>query len=322
MHKISYACKLLRASLLFIHFKIIVMKKIFMMVCIAAISCTRHAMPSSTPITSTEIKNANGDTILAGHCSASILQTQPYKTWFDKSYNNYNVDTPTALSLKPLLENKRAEIFLGSWCSDSKREVPRMLKVLQAADFDTSRLQLIFVDDAANTDKQSPQHEEAGRNIHHVPTMIFYNNKKEMGRIVESPNVSLEKDLLNILQGNDYTPKYKAVGYWLKNIRHRNSNFSDKKLLEILPEIKPLCANAYELNTYGYVLLAQKNYTEALNIFRLNVFLYPSNSNVYDSLGEAYMDAGDKDDAVKNYKKVLELKPGDANATKMLNQLL
>jgi tetratricopeptide (TPR) repeat protein len=298
------------------------MKYIFMMVlCVAAISCSQHILPSSTPITNAEIKNADGDTILSGHCSVSILQTQPYKKWFDESYENYIVDTQTALLTKPLLENKNVEIFLGSWCSDSKREVPRLLKVLQTVDFDTSHLQLIFVDDASNAYKQSPQHEEAGRNIHHVPAMIFYDEKKEVGRIIESPNVSLEKDMLEILQGKDYTPKYKAVAYWIKNIRHDDKNFSEKKLQRLVSKMKPLCANANEFNTYGYVLLSQKNYAEAINIFRLNTLLYPENSNVYDSLGEAYADAGDKDDAIKNYKKVLELKPGNANAIKMLAQL-
>ncbi len=278
-------------------------------------------MPSLTPITNAEIKNANGDTILAGHCSVSILQKQPYKKWFDKSYNNYTVDTQTALLVKPLLENKSIEIFLGSWCSDSKHEVPRLLKVLQTVNFDTSHLQLIFVDDASNADKQSPQHEETGRNIHHVPAIIFYDDKKEVGRIIESPNVSLEKDMLDILQQKNYTPKYKAVAYWIKNVRHDDEKFSEKKLQSLALKIKPLCANANELNTYGYVLLSQKNYAKAINIFRLNTFLYPENANVYDSLGEAYVDAGDKNDAIKNYKKVLELKPGNANAIKMLAQL-
>ena len=84
------------------------MKYIFLVVLfVATISCNRHALPSSTPITNAEIKNAKGDTILTGHCSVSILQNQPYKTWFDKSYNNYQVDTPTAMLLKPLLETKQ-----------------------------------------------------------------------------------------------------------------------------------------------------------------------------------------------------------------------
>ena len=187
--------------------------------------------------------------------------------------------------------------------------------------FDTSRLQLIFVDYAASAYKQSPQHEEAGKNIHHVPTMIFYDDKKEKGRIIESPKISLEKDLLEILQGNNYTPKYKGIAYWIKNVKHSDQNFSNKKLQMLLVKIKPECANAYELNTYGYILAGEKKYVAAINVFRLNILLYPENLNVYDSLGEVYASVGNKKDAIKNYKKVLELKPGDANATKMLNQL-
>jgi Flp pilus assembly protein TadD len=85
--------------------------------------------------------------------------------------------------------------------------------------------------------------------------------------------------------------------------------------------IKPLCLRMGEFNAYGYVLLAQKNYTESLNVFRLNTFIYPDNAGTFDSLGEAYMATGDKEEAKKNYERVLQLKPGDENAKKMLGIL-
>lgn len=299
------------------------MKYIIMMaaVCIAALACNRGTMPPSTPIINAQIQNQQGNTILAGHCALSILQTTPYKEWYDKSYNGYTVDTTTVHIMQSQLTNKTIEIFLGSWCGDSKREVPRMIKILQAANFDTANLRLIFVDNSPKTYKQSPQHEEAGKIIHHVPTIIMYSHGKETGRIIESPRVSLEKDMLAILLRKPYDPNYKGIAWWTKNVKERAQPINDLALQNIAFKIKPLCAQMRELNTYGYVLLGQKNYAEALNVFKLNTFIFPAVPGTYDSLGEAFSIAGDKGEAKKNYEKVLQLKPGDENATKMLAQL-
>jgi cytochrome c-type biogenesis protein CcmH/NrfG len=60
---------------------------------------------------------------------------------------------------------------------------------------------------------------------------------------------------------------------------------------------------------------------EAIEIFKLNVEAYPQGFNTYDSLGEAYMVNGDKELAIQNYKKSLELNPQNSNATAMLKKL-
>lgn len=56
-------------------------------------------------------------------------------------------------------------------------------------------------------------------------------------------------------------------------------------------------------------------------IFKLNVETYPQSGNVYDSLAEAYMAKGEKDLAIKNYEKSLELDPKNTNAVEMLKKL-
>lgn len=60
---------------------------------------------------------------------------------------------------------------------------------------------------------------------------------------------------------------------------------------------------------------------DAIEIFKLNVEAYPEASNPYDSLGEGYMLNGDKELAIKNYKKSLELNPDNTNAVEMLKKL-
>ena len=76
-----------------------------------------------------------------------------------------------------------------------------------------------------------------------------------------------------------------------------------------------------ELNRLGYRLLQTKKVAEAIEIFKLNVEVYPQSSNVYDSLGEGYKVHGDKDLAIANYKKSLELDPKNTNATAKLAAL-
>ena len=76
-----------------------------------------------------------------------------------------------------------------------------------------------------------------------------------------------------------------------------------------------------ELNGLGYRLIQGKKYKEAIRIFQLNSKAYPQSSNVYDSLGEAYMDDGDKPRAIANYQKSLALNPKNGNAVVMLQKL-
>ena len=74
-------------------------------------------------------------------------------------------------------------------------------------------------------------------------------------------------------------------------------------------------------NRLGYVFIQQGKFKEAIRVFQLNVEAYPSSSNVYDSLGEAYMRNGDKQLAIENYEKSLKLDAGNTNAVEMLKKL-
>jgi len=75
------------------------------------------------------------------------------------------------------------------------------------------------------------------------------------------------------------------------------------------------------LNNLGYELLGQKNYPAAIAIFKLNVEFYPNSWNTCDSLGEAYMMNGDKELAIQNYQRSIEMNPGNQNGVKMLKKL-
>jgi uncharacterized membrane protein len=76
-----------------------------------------------------------------------------------------------------------------------------------------------------------------------------------------------------------------------------------------------------ELNSLGYKLLRANKIKEAIRIFQLNIEAHPNSSNPYDSLGEGYMDDGEKELAIANYQRSLQLNPKNQNAVRMLQKL-
>ncbi len=77
-----------------------------------------------------------------------------------------------------------------------------------------------------------------------------------------------------------------------------------------------------DINMAGYRSLQQGNTDAAVEIFKLNVEFFPGSWNVYDSLGEGYMVKGNKELAVKYYKKSLEINPDNINGQHSLQILL
>ena len=76
-----------------------------------------------------------------------------------------------------------------------------------------------------------------------------------------------------------------------------------------------------EVNRLGYQLMGQNQLEAATELFNLNVESYPQSFNVYDSLAEAYMNAGKNDQAIRFYEKSLELNPANSNAVQMLKKI-
>lgn len=76
-----------------------------------------------------------------------------------------------------------------------------------------------------------------------------------------------------------------------------------------------------KMNQVGYYFLRKKQHQDAIRLFKLNVEGFPESANVYDSLGEAYMESGDTESAIINYEKSLELNPENDNAKEYLKKL-
>lgn len=134
---------------------------------------------------------------LLGVISATELKNSPHSDWYNENEKSYNVDESALTNLDQLLEGVEIKVVMGTWCHDSKREVPRFYKIL---DKNVDNVEMIALD----RKKQAPNGETNGMEITNTPTFIFYKDGQEMNRIVETPVESLERDMVKILSGQDY----------------------------------------------------------------------------------------------------------------------
>ena len=192
------------------------MKKILLLlVSVLVFSCNCNSKKSSSEITpvKTEVKKefnivvedtVDGGMMLLGKTNREGLSQESFHLWFHENLEAHQIDTATIEKIKPLLKNITIKTFMGTWCSDSQREVPALYKILDAANFDFTNLEVI----AVSHEKETPNHLEKGLDIQYVPTFIFYKNEKEIGRYVELAQETLEKDMLAILNETGYKHSY------------------------------------------------------------------------------------------------------------------
>ena len=259
---------------------------------------------------------------LLGISSTSDLEKEPYATWYSANFTSYEPNKEVIVQLKQMnLKRYTIKAVFGSWCGDSKRELPRFTKLLSTISFPAENLQLIGVDDSLQVYKQAPQHEEKGLEVYRVPIFIVYKKEKEIGRIVEYPALSLEHDLLTILSAQMYTPNYLTyplITTWLKQGILTDANISVRGLAG---QLKNKVGYESELNSCGYVLLMRGQVKESITVFRINANLFPQSVNCLDSLGEAYIAAGQNDKAIQAYEAAQKMDPENENVKKQLLKL-
>ncbi|MCF6365388.1 MAG: thioredoxin family protein [Bacteroidales bacterium] len=136
--------------------------------------------------------------ILIGECNKEGLNQNPFSEWFTMGYSEYEPETSVINKLKTIddLNKIKILIVMGTWCGDSRRELPRFYKIIDMINFPYSDISIIAVDTNRSSGDKKLQNIEFGR----IPTFIFYKEDKEVGRIVESTEDSLEKDILKIIE--------------------------------------------------------------------------------------------------------------------------
>jgi len=140
--------------------------------------------------------------MLLGDLQKDDFLQSPYNLWFTENYHSYEIDKQALSDINLLQEDLTVIAFLGSWCGDTKRELPRFLKILEYLSFPEGNIRLIGLDRA----KQAPVYLENIWNIEYVPTFIILKNGIEIGRIIEQPLITLEEDLKQIV-GLKYVEK-------------------------------------------------------------------------------------------------------------------
>lgn len=134
------------------------------------------------------------ESMLVGICSRAALIDTPFVSWYNKSFDIYMLDTNTLSKINKDFSELTITIVMGTWCGDSREFVPAFFKMIDKINFPESQIKLIMVD----RKRQGLSNETEMLNIEKVPTFIFYKNGNEIGRIIETPQKSLEKDFLKI----------------------------------------------------------------------------------------------------------------------------
>jgi len=148
-----------------------------------------------------EVETTNDGKMLLGNQLKEQFLKEPYSEWYTKEFNEYALDQKAVGELrKKNITSYNLIVFIGTWCEDSHRDFPRLMKILEEVKYPDSRLTII----AVNRKKESPTGDEVKYNVSKVPTIIVEKYGKEIGRIIEMPTTGyVERDLVEILKKDD-----------------------------------------------------------------------------------------------------------------------
>jgi hypothetical protein len=137
----------------------------------------------------------SGTKIVRGYFERSLLEDEPAFSWFKTNYDAFQYDSAVVAQIAPLTEDVHVVMIVGTWCGDSKRELPKQFRILDAVNFPQKNVTMFGVDRS----KKSQDSTTYRYNVLRVPTMIVFRGEQELGRIVEYPRASQEVDLLRLL---------------------------------------------------------------------------------------------------------------------------
>jgi hypothetical protein len=151
-------------------------------------------------VTDPTAKFSDPSTFILGYFKVERLAEPPYSEWYVKGYDEYSINSEPLNKLMDIkTDNLKIKIVMGTWCPDSRREVPEFMRILDIWRFPLSQVTFIGVDKS----KKAAVSELDSLDIQKVPTFIFYKNNIQSGRIIENPVTSLEQDIVNILTRNE-----------------------------------------------------------------------------------------------------------------------
>ena len=139
-----------------------------------------------------------------GEFSRDQLENSTHNNWFLENYNAHPLNKALVSQIHSLFDDIEVTIYMGTWCEDSQREVPGFFKIIDALEANDQVQPIIGL----NEDKVSHDGSAEQAGVTNVPTFVLSKDGQEINRIVEFPIISLEQDILDILQDKGYKHAY------------------------------------------------------------------------------------------------------------------
>jgi hypothetical protein len=143
--------------------------------------------------------DADGKPMLVGEIEINTIRSNTDFPWFKKTYDEYKPDSISLKVIQKSISHISIIVFAGTWCSDTHTLLPPFYKVVDNTSIKHSEIRMIWLD---RTKKTSDGMTDKFQIIN-VPTFIILYDGKEIGRIVEIVNESIEKDLVQIINSVD-----------------------------------------------------------------------------------------------------------------------
>ena len=138
---------------------------------------------------------SNGE-ILVGYSTLEGITDTAFLSSYRQEYDRFRSRKEVMNQIYPLLDGITVTIVMGTWCSDSREQVPRFFRLFNDLEHSFADPLIICVD----REKKAGDLSLEGMNIIKVPTFIVYYKGTELGRIIETPKTTMDQDFLDILK--------------------------------------------------------------------------------------------------------------------------
>jgi thiol-disulfide isomerase/thioredoxin len=168
------------------------MKKLMSFFILALFSCSVSLAQNQYQV----LVERPGEKSLKGIISREVVEKDTSFKWYAQNLKGYTPNADAIKGLKKNADSIQLLVFMGTWCDDSHVIIPKFFALTDAAGFSKDRITLIGVD----REKKTLSHLTEALNIINVPTIIVFQNGREVGRVVEYGKSGLfDKDLADIL---------------------------------------------------------------------------------------------------------------------------
>lgn len=240
--------------------------------------------------------------------------------WFATGYAAYAPDSAPIAAVRSAAAGPAIiiEAYFGVWCGDSRRQIPRFVKVLDAAGLPPQALRLVALSDRAGEYKQSPGRPERERRVFRTPTIIVFRNGKELGRIIETPYGSMEADLAAIVAGRPEPGRYGAEAWIHDSFIDLGAAEFDRALASADAVVSSLSAPDSLWHYAEHDLLKNDEPRAAKAVLELHLRLEPRSARGFALLGEANLALGDVEGARVAARAALAIDAGNDRARRVL----